>query len=307
MKRWLLFAALALGLYVLTCPSALASCVPGTSTMGCNTPRLVGMTHTTTPAGARFPDVSVYQGAVNWSAVKAWQVSHGWPPAGVFKMGEGGYGWDKYAAANAAALHKLGMVAIGYWFVRPIGCYAEGQQIVSEAQTLHVQTVVLDTEVKGIAGYAACLGAFVKSHGLTPVDYTSAGSWPGGANGGLPLWDATYGPSMVLSGLWTRTPVAWQFSSTASVPGIHGYSDISVDLGLLALASGRDQYESDLRAMWASESALGDSYASLSKNQCLQPYRRDICVTAGGHVSLFEQRVSYFEMAAAAVKAEFHL
>ena len=57
--------------------------------MGCATPHTLGFGKlNAVPSGEVFPDVSSYQWHPNWSAVKAWQVSHHWRPAAVFKLGE---------------------------------------------------------------------------------------------------------------------------------------------------------------------------------------------------------------------------
>ena len=95
------------------------SCPANAAYMGCSQHSKVSLTPTSpAPSGELIPDVSQYQGcSVNWAKVKAWQLAHGWTPAGIFKLGE--YTADPCAAANAKALHAAGMVAIGYDFARP--------------------------------------------------------------------------------------------------------------------------------------------------------------------------------------------
>lgn len=190
------------------------------------------------PAGCKIPDVSSFQGHPNWAAVKQWQLAQHCPGAGIFKLGE--FITDPDAAFNATSLHQQGMIAIGYWFVRPTGCVHEADQIIAEARALGIRVVVEDDEVHGVVGYATCLAAPLRAAGFVVVLYTSPGSWGGGDAGGLPAWEATFGPSLGCLP-WTCHPIAWQytdgvFGAATFVPGI-GLGDVSVDRGLLALAA----------------------------------------------------------------------
>lgn len=229
--------------------SASANCPVGRSQMGCSLPRPVkGVS--VVPAGEIVPDVSSYQGTVEWSAVKAWQRSHGWKmTGGIFKLGENVL--DPYALRNARALKAASMAAIGYVFVRP-GLRAS--TVIGWARQAGIKVVVLDEEVPGIEGTAGRIVPALKAAGLTVVDYHSAGQVFDTTTNGLPCWVAGYGPSTPPA-CSTGPRVAWQFTAYGSVPGVTGIVDESISYGLLKLASpskpkpvcfGRDVQESGL-------------------------------------------------------------
>jgi len=205
-------------LTAVTGPSATSRCIPGNSFMGCSLPApAVGITpRTAFPAGRRFVDVSDWQPSVNWRAVKASGIF-----AVVVKAGEGAAADPTYAS-HVAGARAAGLQVQAYWFVRPVGCSAEAAAI-----RRHVPAgmpLVLDIEVPGTSAYAGCLRS------LAHAVYTSPGTWPGGSSAGLPLWQAQY--ASVLQPFF-RPVEAWQFTESASVPGI-GASDESVDYGLFA-------------------------------------------------------------------------
>lgn len=221
-------------------PVLRVACPPGRSFMGCAQPHPVGVGRTVglAPAGCKFPDVSSFQGHPDWPAVKAWQTAAHCTAGAVFKLGE--FVEDPDASFNAGKLHALGMTEVGYWFVRPTGCAHESAQIITVARGFGLHVVVLDIEVPGIAGYAACLSAPLKAAGFVVVIYTGSGTWPGGSSAGLPVWVAAYGPSSAPS-LFGERPVAWQetdghFGFPVDVPGL-GDVDVNIDMGLLALAA----------------------------------------------------------------------
>ena len=215
-------------------------CPPGRSFMGCAITSQPGITRAVglTPPGCKFPDVSLYQGHPNWGAVKAWQLAAHCTPGGAFKIGEAGFGEDPDAAYNAGQLHALHMAAIGYWFVHA-GC-SQSVQLIALARALGLHVVTLDMEVANAYGMAPCLAAALHHAGFVVLIYTGPGTWPGGGNAGLPLWQATYNFSDQLAAFW-RPLLAWQFTDSHIgpsfyVPGV-GYDDVSVDYGLLKLAA----------------------------------------------------------------------
>lgn len=225
-------------------PAQTLACPPGRSFMGCATPLTAGFSgrnaaviSALSTTHALVPDVSSFQGHPGWAQVKSWQVAHGWTPTGIFKLGE--FVTDPDAGFNAATLHDLGMIAIGYWFVRNTGCAHESAEIITNAKTFSVHLVVLDMEVPEAAGYAPCLAGPLERAGFKVVIYSAPGTWPGGSSDGLPGWIATYGPSHGCLP-FTCTILAWQFTdgshgSPVNVPGI-GFGDVSMDFGLIALA-----------------------------------------------------------------------
>lgn len=219
-----------------------SKCPLNQSQMGCSqkaTPNLHRGAQLALPHLPLFPDVSMWQGAVNWSAVAAWQRSHGWHPEAAFKMGE--VTLDPQAIRNAQQTAALGFWRVGYWYVRNTGCAHESGLIVWAAQRLGLRVVVLDIEVPEARGYAACLQGPLRSAGLSVIEYTSPGSNPdGSANPGLPMWVAAYGPSSPPCVFTCKVAVAgvqsilwWQFTDgqfgpVVDVPGV-GKDDVSID------------------------------------------------------------------------------
>lgn len=221
MRRILVALAAACVLILAACGgtaprTAAAACPVGNSPMGCavRAAERLAPRSLTVPAGRRFIDVSDWQPTVNWRAVRL---------AGVFgvivKAGEG-VRPDPTFTEHVAGARAAGLQVQAYWFVRPDGCNAEAAAIRRYSAGL---PVALDMEVPGIAGYAYCLRSVAHSV------YTSPGTWAGGSTGGLPLWQAEYGPT--LHPVWQ--PVrAWQYTDAASIAGLH--LDESVDYGLFA-------------------------------------------------------------------------
>jgi hypothetical protein len=231
MKRLL---TLAVALCALAVPvTASAACPPTNDQMGCSlAPVLKGIS--APPKGEIIPDVSSYQLTVNWAAVKAWEISRGAKlTGGIFKLGENTV--DPYALQNATDLHRDGMIAVGYWFVRPTGAYEEAGKILTEAAALHIHVVVLDEEVAGIQGYAQVIAPILKKAGYEVVDYHSQGNVLDSTADGLACWTADYGPTLRPTCTTGKT-IAWQLTDLGSIPGIHGLVDESISYGLLKLA-----------------------------------------------------------------------
>jgi hypothetical protein len=221
-------------------PASSQSCPPGQAQMGCSLHTIAQnplaphnpMLSFGAPAGALFPDVSSWQGNVNWPAVAAWQSSHGWHRLAIWKLGE--YHLDPYAGRNASETARLGFSRAGYWFVRNIGCANEAAAMIWAARRYGLHVIVEDDEVPEAAGYSTCLTPRLRAAGLVVVIYAGTGTWPGGISYGSPWWVASYGPGFGC--LWTCNPVAWQFSdghfgSPRYIPGI-GFGDVSVDRGI---------------------------------------------------------------------------
>lgn len=262
-------------------------------------------------AQGRIPDVSSYQGHPNWSAAKAAGIA-----GGIFKGGE--YGVDPTAAYNNAQLRTLHLWRAMYWFVRNTGCSHEAAQIIAEARQLGVPVVVNDLETREAAGYGACLVPAERKAGLTAVDYTAPGSWPGGSGyGGAPLWQAEYGPT--LHPFW-RPVVSWQctdgvYGCVTYVPGI-GADDVSLNLGITKLGvpptppkpkparvvcfptSSSSACKPVLALYRKRIGAAAASNASLQANACVVPYRRGVCVHLG-------QRARWFAVNAAALRKAY--
>ena len=235
MKRLLTLVAALCALAALSpfVPTAAArgTCPDGRSQMGCSLPPVLkGVS--TPPRGEIVPDVSSYQRTVDWSAVKRYQIAHGWKvTGGIFKLGENVR--DPYALQNARGLRAAGMAAVGYVFVRP---GLQASTVVGWAHAVRIRVVVLDEEVPGIQGTAGRVTSTLKAAGLTVVDYHSAGEVFDSTARGLPCWVAAYGPSTPPA-CSTGPRVAWQWTAFGSIPGITGAVDESISYGLLKLAA----------------------------------------------------------------------
>lgn len=291
----------------LTAATPTGTCPAGQSTPGCS----ITAAPTGTPGlpklapigGAEWPDVSDWQGpitpggrsaGVNWGLVKAWQLSHGWPAFGAFKLGE--FGLDPDATINSAALARLGMGRLAYWFLRNTGCDHEAVLIINDAELVGVHAIALDDEVPEARGYVTCLIPRLKASGwfhLISV-YTGPGTFTGDrVPAGTPLWDAAYnfhGPEF--GGLWTSHAAAWQFTdgvfgARTSVPGI-GFDDVNVDFGLAKLATEPLAGPTNAQmARW--KGARNASQRVFAGRNCTRHLARHDCFAVFGH------RVRYYE------------
>lgn len=266
-------------------PVASGRCVVGNSFMGCSLPApKTGVTpRVAAPAGRKFVDVSDWQPNVDWRAVRA---------SGVFgvvvKAGEGLHA-DPTFASHVAGARAAGLQVMAYWFIRPVGCTSEIAAI--DHVVSSGMKVVFDTEVPGIAGYVSCLRDPVHSHtGVAPADYTSPGTWPGGSNAGLPLWQAEFGP--ILHPFW-HPVVAWQYTESASVPGI-GSSDESIDMGLFPAPTpkpldigGAQHYERYPAVFWkisGERMRERNTVMTWDSRGCENPAKRSVCKSTRAHL-----------------------
>ena len=276
-------------------------CPVNHATMGCSLTQPSGSRQLSfgVPAGSRFPDVSSYQGHPNWAAAKK-SIS-----GAVFKIGEGSGYIDPDAAYNNAALASLGIPRVGYWFVRPDGCSAQGARLEAEAKTLGLKLVVLDEEVPGISGYAACLNWYVKvATGHDAVVYRSAGNNYDSSSPGLTCWVAAYGPSHVpacshraIKG-WQMTDGVYGFPTY--IPGV-GTGDVSIDYGLFKLlpqpkpADPFPRAPNDLRTFGKPPHRVSArEHAALvtwRSHSCANPVRRTVCETARADDLLLARRI----------------
>lgn len=194
------------------------------------------------------PDVSDWQGAVDWFTVAGAGCGFG-----VTKATEGTGNVQETLEANRAGMAVAGMAAIGlYHFARP----ENGNPV---AQAIHFldtigplrprEFVVLDVETGDLSTWAGFIDqwcSYVASQlDTTPVVYMSespAGSMPPSC-ARWPLWVAGYVPSDIGRG-WPRTwdddritdvgpwarqqLVAWQYTSGANLPGIGGRCDMNI-------------------------------------------------------------------------------
>lgn len=276
---------------------------PGEGVMGACTPKPVQVfgtkvTPVTVDPPASIPDVSSYQRVVNWPAIRRWQLSHHFAPAGIFKMGE--YVLDPYASTNNAALTRLHMWRAGYWFVRNTGCAYEGTQIKNEARTLRLKIVELDVEVPEARNYDGCLTAILKRAGLIVGEYGSPGAYPGGSHTGDPAWVAAYGPANPPFAPWGGKVVAFQctdgvFGCVTYVPGL-GRSDMSEDLGITRLGLVKpDPYgflDKTVRHFGRDHASEYNTVKTWDRSKCRNPVRRPVCQSSRFHLTLLRDRLN---------------
>lgn len=199
------------------------------------------------PATAAEPllgiDVSNWQGRVDWPAVRASGNDFAFT-----KATEGVTFVDRTLTYNRQSMAAVGMVLRGlYHFAHPDrnSAAAEAQHFLSTVGPLAQGEVpVLDLEVEGGPGagpWAAQWMSIVEAAtGHTPILYSYAPYLNDTSTRDLtrfPLWIAAWGrndgnvpgrqPNTDLWAHWTF----WQYTSTASVPGVDGATDKSMFAG----------------------------------------------------------------------------
>lgn len=181
-------------------------------------------------AATKGIDVSMYQGAIDWNAVK----NAGYSFAFV-KIGSGKSGLDPYFAANMAGANAAGLKVGAY--VYSYSTTVEGIQqealfaIAALAPFTVSLPVVLDLEESAHKSLSreqmlALITTFcetVKSAGYYPMIYSSK-SMLTDQIGSIPydVWVAQYSDTCSYA-----NPAFWQFTSSGSVPGIAGNVDLN--------------------------------------------------------------------------------
>jgi lysozyme len=195
-------------------------------------------------------DVSVYQGNIDWAAVKA-----SGRDFAIARISDNLYQDTKFAQ-NWPAIKAAGMIRGAYQFFRPGGDpNAQADLVIQKVGALGPGDlpVTCDVEVAdgvSAATYAANLKIWVDKvtagTGKAPMIYTGKYFWNASvvssAFSDLPLWIAAWGPPCPdLPNPWSDWAF-WQYSATGSVPGISGDVDLDKFNGTLqdlqALANG---------------------------------------------------------------------
>lgn len=185
----------------------------------------------------RGPDVSQWQGTVDWKAVAKW-AAFGWTKA------TDGTGFvNPTFAENWNGMRSAGLTVRGaYHFAEPGDARAQGRFF---AETVEHHggfgpgtLAALDAEVplrQGAVGFLADFSAGVRDVVDLPdsriVVYSDAG-WFDSTDlaahlGEHPLWVAEYSGQLILP-RGARTWAFWQHSQTAHQAGVHGESDSNV-------------------------------------------------------------------------------
>jgi len=195
------------------------------------------------------PDVSSYQHpsgqTISWGSAKA----SGSATFGFVKASEGPGYTNPYFASDFAGMAAAGMIRGAYHFASPsTSAAAQAQHFVDVTGTLHQKgdlPPVLDLETSGglsptalIAWTQSYLQTIKTLTGRNAIIYTGPYFWQtamanSGAFSGYPLWIATYGPAPQIPGGWS-TYTFWQYTSSATLPGVTGAVDMSVFNGTLA-------------------------------------------------------------------------
>jgi lysozyme len=177
-------------------------------------------------------DVSHWQGAIDWAAVRGSGVDFAF-----IKATEGATYTDPQFARNWAAAGEAGVMRGAYHYFRP------GTDPVKQAENfLRVARIgpndlpaVLDVETsEGLAGDALLravrtwLETVERATGKRPIVYTYPDFWnryAAGSPGPYPLWIASYGRDQPLVPIGWNDWTFWQYTSTGRVPGIAGDVD----------------------------------------------------------------------------------
>ena len=198
-------------------------------------------------------DVSVYQGSINWPAVKGAGIDFA-----IARISDGTY-LDTQFDGNWSGMKSAGIVRGAYQFFEP------GEDPVTQANIVIQKVgmlgagdlpVTADMEVTGGQSAATIVANLMTwvSHvqagtGKAPMIYTALGYWNGSvgstAFGNLPLWAANWGVTCPnLANGWSDW-VVWQYSDMGSISGIPA----TVDL---------DEFNGDLSALQKFAGAAAD-------------------------------------------------
>jgi lysozyme len=187
-------------------------------------------------------DVSVYQGAVNWSDVKAAGIDFA-----IARISDGS-DLDTDFAANWSGMQSAGLVRGAYQYFEPgedpttqativvnaVGKLAAGDLPV----TADMETTGGESAATIAANLQTWAAAVQSGTGKAPMIYTAEGYWNGDVDstgfGSNPLWVANWGVSCPdLPTGWSNWSF-WQDSDSGSVNGISGAVDLDEYNGTLA-------------------------------------------------------------------------
>src|SRR6476660_239633 len=230
-------------------------------------------------------DVSHYQsdsGAISWASVK-----DGGNMFAIAKATEGVTYTDPGFSANYGGAGSAGMIRGAYHFARPDTSSGDAVNeanhflaVAGSFNTAGKLPPVLDLETSGGLGVSALvswtktwLTTVQNATGRVPIIYTGPSFWQTSmgnstAFASYPLWIAHYttASSPTIPGGWSNYTF-WQYTSSASVPGVIGnvdrnkYRGSSAALNKLALKSGVTGLVNTGGATLNTRSGPGTSYA----------------------------------------------
>ena len=212
--------------------AALGGCSFGQDDVDSDTEEVVCATRST----LRGVDVSSYQGAINWSAVRASGITFAFA-----KSSEGSSLVDPYFARNWAGMRAAGIVRGAYHFFHPgVSAQTQVNLVVSTVGRLEADDlpIVLDfetldglSESTAVSRAVTFLQGVANRTGRTPILYVSAGFFSRAHPelAPFPLWVANYGVSCPRVPIGRATWSFWQSSETGRVSGIPG-GDVDLDV-----------------------------------------------------------------------------
>ncbi len=187
--------------------------------------------------------MSVYQGTVNWTSVKAAGIDFA-----IARISDGS-ALDTQFATNWSGMKSAGLVRGAYQYFEP------GQDPTTQANIVISAVgmlgsgdlpVTADMETTGgqsaatiVANLQTWMTAVKAGTGKQPMVYTASGYWNGSVGGSSafgsdPLWVANWGVSCPgLPTGWSSWDF-WQYSDTGTVNGISGNVDLDEFNGSLA-------------------------------------------------------------------------
>jgi lysozyme len=188
-------------------------------------------------------DVSVYQGSVDWSSVKAAGVDFG-----IARVSDGTANPDSTFAGNWSGMKAAGVVRGAYQYFRAsVDPTAQADLVVSSVGTLEagdlapvadIETLDGESGATLVANLATWVSVIKSKTGRTPIIYTAPGFWddlPSTSQfSGETLWVANWEVSCPDTPTpWTGWTF-WQNADDGSVAGISGAVDTDVFNGTLA-------------------------------------------------------------------------
>jgi lysozyme len=188
-------------------------------------------------------DVSIYQGTVNWTSVKAAGIDFA-----IARISDGS-ALDTQFATNWGGMKSAGIVRGAYQYFEP------GQDPTTQANIVISAVgmlgtgdlpVTADMETTGgqsaatiVANLQTWMNAVKAGTGKQPMVYTASGYWDGSVGGSSafgsdPLWVANWGPPCPSMPTGWSSWDFWQYSDTGTVNGISGNVDLDEFNGSLA-------------------------------------------------------------------------
>ena len=187
-------------------------------------------------------DVSVYQGSINWSDVKAAGIDFA-----IARISDGS-SLDSYFSANWTGMKSAGLVRGAYQYFEPgDDPTTQANIVISAVGKLGAGDLPVTADMETTGGEsAATIAANLKTWvsavqtgtGKLPMIYTGEGYWDGDVASSSfssdPLWVANWGVSCpdIPTG-WSQWSI-WQYSDSGTVSGISGAVDLDEYNGTLA-------------------------------------------------------------------------